>query len=448
MASSKVGRRSLLGLATLATTSCAAPRAPLPPNAGQNAGPNAGPGPRGGADRWATFREEFRLSKERIHLASLLLASNPKVVRDAVERFRGMLDDDPVTTLERDFETGEHTNATLDAASRYLGAPRDEIALTDSTTSGITNVMGGLDVMRGDHVLTTKHDHFVTHETLRLLAERTGATVEQVALYDKPSEAKAASMAQAIEKAIRPTTRAVVVTWVHSSTGVKTPVRAIADVLARANAARAVQERIVLCVDGVHGFGVENVTMGDLGADFFVAGCHKWIFGPRGTGIAWGRADLWPRLRMLACPFDGRYVMAREYGGDVPKVTGRTMSPGGFRAFEHRWALREAFDLHLSLGKADVEARIHELSTRCKRGLASMKHVTLHTPLDEAISSGIVCFEVAGLTPDKVVKRLHEGGIVASTTPYRPSYARLTPALVNSPAEIDKALAAIAALAT
>ena len=101
-------------------------------------------------------------------------------------------------------------------------------------------------------------------------------------------------MTDAIATAIQPATRVVAITWVHSGTGVKTPVRAIADAVAAANAKRTAAERILLCVDGVHGFGVEDATVADLGCDFFAAGTHKWMFGPRGTGVLWGRAELWP----------------------------------------------------------------------------------------------------------------------------------------------------------
>jgi selenocysteine lyase/cysteine desulfurase len=52
-------------------------------------------------------------------------------------------------------------------------------------------------------------------------------------------------------------------------------------------------DRALLCVDGVHGFGAESASMKDLGADFFAAGCHRWLFGPPDTGILWGRKDAW-----------------------------------------------------------------------------------------------------------------------------------------------------------
>jgi selenocysteine lyase/cysteine desulfurase len=77
-----------------------------------------------------------------------------------------------------------------------------------------------------------------------------------------------------------------------------------------------------------------------------------------------------------------------------------------------------------------------------------MKHVTLRTPMSAALSSGIVCFEVAGMKPDAVVDRLHdEHKIIVSTTPYATSYARLSPGLINTPEEIDRTLVAIRAMA-
>lgn len=430
-------RRSFFGLAALAAAGCRTTTL--------REGSTASPGPAAGG--WEAFRDEFSLARDRIHLAGLLFASYPRAVREAIESHRQRLDVDPVETLEYDFETGEYTHATLDAAARYLEVARDEIALTDSTTSGLALVIGGLTLRPTEEILTTRHDHWVMHESLRLLAERSGAVVHTVPLYDRPAEASPAAMTQAIERALTPATRVVAITWVHSSTGVKTPVRAISEVVAKANASRSPEQRALLCVDGVHGFGVENATMPDLGCDVFVAGCHKWIFGPHGTGIVWARPDAWARIRPVAMPFHMGYVMAREYGlGNEPQADGPTRTPGGFRAFEHRWALAEAFNLHLRLGKADVEARIHELAQQCKRGLAKLPKVTLHTPMDPSCSAGVVCFEVAGLEPDAVVARLKAEHIVASAAPYRPSYARFTPGLTNSPDEIDRAVGQVARL--
>jgi hypothetical protein len=60
---------------------------------------------------------------------------------------------------------------------------------------------------------------------------------------------------------------------------------------------------------------------------------------------------------------------------------------------------------------------------------------------------GLVCFEVEGLEPDSVVKKLKGMQTVASSTPYRLSFARFTPRLTNFPDEIAQAVAAVRSLA-
>ncbi len=117
------------------------------------------------------------------------------------------------------------------------------------------------------------------------------------------------------------------------------------------------------------------------------------------------------------------------------------------RSTAGRWALGEAFQFHLGIGKRKVAERIHELNRQCKQGLASMKNVTLHTPQRDDASAGIITFEIAGVEPKAIVERLLEKGIVASTTPYATSYARLAPGLLNTPQEIERTLAELKAMA-
>ena len=122
-------------------------------------------------------------------------------------------------------------------------------------------------------------------------------------------------------------------------------------------------------------------------------------------------------------------------------------TPGGFHSFEHRWSLGEAFAFHQRIGRERVTARIHELGRQCKEGLRKMSHVKLRTPLAESLSAGLVCFEVKGVPPPEVVKRLHARHILASVTPYATEYARFSPGILNTPEEIDTTLAAIRELA-
>ncbi len=395
---------------------------------------------------WQEVRSLFNLDKDLIHMSAFYLASHPKPVRDAIERYRQALDANPIMYIVQN-ET-KHETEVLAASSEYLGASAGDIALTDSTTMGLGLLYGGLTLQPGQEILTTTHDHYSTETSLSHRASRTGASVRRVQLYHNPAEASISQMVDTFIQSVRPQTRIVALTWVHSSTGVKLPIKEMAEALSRINAGRDYADRALLCVDGVHGLGVENVTVAELGCDFLVAGTHKWMFGPRGTGLVWGRPDAWPVANPIIPTFyEPAYEIWMKYRKPEPIPVGATMTPGGFHSFEHRWALNEAFKLHMQIGKSRIAERIHTLNSQLKEGLAKMKHVVLQTPLSPAVSAGIVCFEVRGMEPIPVVQRLRQKKIVASITPYATLYARLSPSLLTSPDDVDATLKAVAELA-
>ncbi len=397
---------------------------------------------------WAGVRAEFPLSRDYIHMALMLLTSHPRTVREAIDRHRRGLDDNPVVYGLANF--GKLEDAVRAAAADYTGGKPDEIALTGNTTTGLALLYGGLPLRPRQEILTTTHDHFWAHEALRLRALHTGAAVRKIPLYAVPEKATADEIVGNLVKGVGPRTRAVAVTWVHSSTGVKLPIRRMADALADVNKKRAEADRVLLCVDGVHGFGVEAESVGGSRAATSSSpaatnGCSARA-APGSSGAAptpgrgtqgiiptfeWAAFELW---------MQGKTPESLPPG---PRVT-----PGGFHAFEHRWALAEAFRFHLAIGKPRVADRIHELARRCKQGLAAIGgKVKLRTPMADDLSSGITCFEIDGMVPNKIVERLLEKKIIASDSPYATSYARLTPGLLNTPEEVDRAVAEVKALA-
>ncbi len=388
---------------------------------------------------WGSVRDQFPLTRELSHFAAFALAAHPAPVAAAIDRHRKGLDRDThgyLTEHEVDNEI-----AVRAAAAEYLDVAGGEVALTDSTTMGLGLLYGGLRLRADQEVVTTEHDFYSTHEALRLRSERTGTKVSRVRLYDSAADASADEIVGRLLAAVTTKTRAVAVTWVHSGTGVKLPIAAIADGLRDLNAGRDADDRALLCVDGVHGLGVENVTAAELGCDFLVAGTHKWLFGPRGTGIVWGSAQAWQAVDVAIPPFEPvsyvAWVEGRAPTGQEPGFTG---TPGGYHSFEHRWALAEAFRFHLDIGKAAIAERTHEQATGLKEGLTELG-VTVVTPMSPELSAGIVCVRVGA--PEETLGRLSGAGISAGMTPYAEPYVRFGPSIVTSPREVDGLLEAI-----
>jgi selenocysteine lyase/cysteine desulfurase len=394
---------------------------------------------------WTSVRAQFALDPRVTNFSTFLLAPHPRPVRNAVARYARALDRDAKRYLDRQEDMNAAEQRVRSSAARYLNVARDELALTDSTTMGLALLYGGLQLSEDDEVLTTTHDFYSTHEALRLRALRTGAHVRRIRLYENARTASVDEIVSAVRRSVTPKTRVLAVTWVHSSTGVKLPIRAIADALR--------STRVLLCVDGVHGFGIEATTPRELGCHFLVSGCHKWLFGPRGTGVIWGRSDAWDAVTPTIPTFDGR-AFRPWLEGQPPPPSGipglpraAAMTPGGFHSFEHRWALADAFEFRRRIGRGRAAARTHALARRLKDGLAEVKRVRLVTPHSPALSAGLVCFGVEGQDPFEFVDRLYaRARIVASVTPYSMRYVRLGPTIANAPAEVDRVIRAVASV--
>jgi selenocysteine lyase/cysteine desulfurase len=167
------------------------------------------------------------------------------------------------------------------------------------------------------------------------------------------------------------------------------------------------------------------------------------MFGPRGTGIVWGRREAWAHVQPTVPAFEEGPYDAWMNGRDPGATRAAWVSPGGFHAYEHLWALPAAFAFHGQIGRSRIAGRIHELNAQIKEGLAALPGIRIHTPRDARLSSGLVAFEVAGRTPEDVVQRLGARRIIASTSPYRPSYVRLAGSLLNTPEEVAMAVRAV-----
>jgi selenocysteine lyase/cysteine desulfurase len=397
---------------------------------------------------WGQVRKQFRLSPSWLHFAGFFISSHPAPVRDAIDAYRKAIDENPFAVVEGGlFEDEAHNlqSRVREVLASYLGGQPEEVALTQNTTTGLALIYHGLQLKPGQEILTTHHDHEVHHEAIQLSTLRSGASFRKIALFEEASRATAEDIVSRIQSSIRPETRVVGITWVHSQSGIRLPIRRIADALSRVNAQRDPAERIVLVVDGVHGLGCTDETVAAMGADYFSAGTHKWMFGPRGTGLVWAKAEGWARLRPTLPNFSDEetYVAWKQNRPPRTPNNARRMTPGGFQAYEHQWATVAAVRMHQAIGRARVASRVAELNGRIKDALAGMPKVKVHTPRDPALSAGIVCFEVEGQSPESVVKSLLARRVIASTSPYANTYARLSAGIFNTPAEVDQAVAAL-----
>lgn len=382
-------------------------------------------------DPWTGLKQLFNQDPDYLHFSNFLVASHPRPVREAIERYRAQIDRNPGLAMDWDLqETWKREGQVREWAGRYLNATPPQIALTGSTSEGLAMIYGGIKVRADQEILTTEHEHYATQNVLDFRVRREGTQVRRIRLFDSASGVSADEVLGNIQRNIRPNTRVLGMTWVQSGSGVKLPIGEIGQLVNEYNRNRDDNDRLLYVVDGVHGFGVENLDFPAMHCDFFIAGTHKWMFGPRGTGLVCARDS------------QNTYVtpMVPTFSEDTNFAT--TMTPGGYHAFEHRWAADEAFKLHLQLGKAAVQARIHALNAELKAQLLAHPQIELVTPRSPALSAGFTFFRVKGQDCDAVASYMMKNRVVIDAVDRDVGpVIRTSPGLLNSSDEIQRFMA-------
>jgi selenocysteine lyase/cysteine desulfurase len=382
-------------------------------------------------EKWPQLRSLFELDYSLAHFSNFLITSHPRPVREAIAQFRAELDRNPAAAVDYESEAiWKHEDNARNWAANYLAVKPAQIALTGSTTEGLSLIYTGIHIRPDQELLTTEHEHSSAYAAMRFRKQRENTLMREIRLYDDPQTLSVDQVVQKLKSELRPNTRVLALTWVHSGSGVKLPIGEIGKMVREHNQGRAEADRLLLCVDGVHGFGIENVNFADLNCDYFIAGTHKWLFGPRGTGIICsatpGMDNMTPTVGSFSRPDDS---------------FASVMSPGGYHSFEHRWALGKAFELHLLLGKADVQARIHQLNSYLKQRLQSLKGVQLVTPISPAFSAGFTFFKTPHVDEDAIAAYLTRNGVIVDAVNRDVGpVVRMAPGLLNTEADIDRAI--------
>jgi len=379
-------------------------------------------------DPWTGFKQLFNQDPDYLHFSNFLVATHPKPVREAIERYRAQIDRNPGLAMDWGLqETWKREGQVREWAGRYLKATPAQIALTGSTSEGLAMIYGGIKVRPDQEILTTVHEHYATEFSLDFRVRKEQTRVRKIRLFEHANRVSVDEVLGNIQRNIRPNTRVLGMTWVQSGSGVKLPMGEIGKLVEDHNRNRDDRDRILYVVDGVHGFGVENLDFPDMHCDFFIAGTHKWMFGPRGTGLVCARDP------------QNKYVtpMVPTFSEDQDFAT--TMTPGGFHAFEHRWAADEAFKLHLQLGKAQVQARIHALNTELKDHLLAHPQIELVTPRSPELSAGFTFFRVKGQDSEAVADYMMKNRVVIDAVDRDVGpVIRTSPGLLNSSDEIQR----------
>ena len=195
--------------------------------------------------------------------------------RELIERMEA----NPIRFFDRELED------RLDAARRevaaFLNADPQGMVVVPNATAGVATALASLRLRPGDELLTNDHEYNATLNQLDAAAERANARVVRVRIplpIRHPEEVVEAHLA-----AVTPRTRIALISHVTSASALVFPIETLVRELDRLG--------VDTIVDAAHAPGMVPVDLEALRAAYWTGNGHKWLCGPKTSGVLVVRED-------------------------------------------------------------------------------------------------------------------------------------------------------------
>ena len=327
----------------------------------------------------ASAEDGFLLDRGLAYLNTGTIGPCRRETLEATHRAWATLEANPVAHYGR-YQGEALIEDTRTVAARFLGCELDELAMTTSTTSGMNAIAQGLRLNAGDRVLLTDQEHAGGLHCWQYLARHHGIVLDVVSI--PRGEFDAEGIVRVMAKGMRPGTRVLSVSHVLSSTGLRMPIAELSAVA---------RSRGALCVvDGAQAVGAMRVNVRELGCHAYATSGHKWLMGPKGTGLLFIAKDAQAVIRPMA--FDESYSTYSNGNGvvNLPGLLG----------------LGEAIRLLERRGMAHVEAHNLQLRNALADRLRALEGLTLVSPPAGALASPLLTALLAARFDRTTVSRM------------------------------------------
>jgi selenocysteine lyase/cysteine desulfurase len=356
------------------------------------------------------------------YLNTASLGPTPRPVLERVMQAWRELETNPVLNAYGTGTVLAAADAVRGEAAGLLGCTADEILITRGTTDGMITLSNAVRLERGDHILTTDQEHEGGEACWMHRARREGLHVDRVAIA--PEERDVAAILRRFADGIRPATRVISVSHVITTTGLRMPIAEIS-ALARA--------RNILCiVDGAQAVGAIQVDVKALGCHAYATSGHKWLMGPKGTGLLYVDREAGALIE------PSQWELGHGYGSESIGISPQPLAIG----------LGAAIAAMRAIGMAEVERRNVTLRNYAWRALSGLSGVRLVGPPPGSGNTPLVAFRI----PAEIVARdlrirlaQRHNVMVKSAEPRWLNGLRLSPHLFNSERDVDLAIAALRA---
>ncbi len=366
-------------------------------------------------DFWAQIQAAFTLDRNLINFNNGGVCPSPRIVQDALRRQLEYANQAPSYYMWRNLEP--EIEAVRTRLARHFGCDREEMAITRNASEALLIAIAGIDLQRGDEVLTTDQDYPRMINGIKQRERREGVKMVQVTFPHVPRSKQ--ELVDAIERGITSRTKLILICHVINLTGQIWPVKEIVEMGRKRN--------IPVIVDGAHAFAQFPYSNSELGCDYYGVSLHKWLMAPIGTGFLYVRKNKIESLWPLMADNEAQHTDIRKFE-----------EIGTHPAANHN-AISEALTFHEMIGPERKAARLRYMRSRWIDKIRNEKNVYFNTNLAPDHSCGIANVGITGIEPAKLAEWLLAKYAIFTTTIVHKQYQglRITPNVYTTLSEID-----------
>ncbi|MEM1058514.1 MAG: SufS family cysteine desulfurase [Verrucomicrobiota bacterium] len=358
-----------------------------------------------GTTNLAAYRVDFPILGKQVNGKTLIYFDNGATTqkpKQVIAAIRAYYENDN-SNVHRGTHTlstraTERFEAARTRAARFIGAEAEEVIYTGGTTDGINlvaNSWGVSNLREGDKILLTEMEHHSNLVPWQMLAERTGARLEYLAV----DEATGLLDLDLLDERLADGVKLLAMVHVSNVLGTENPVAEICAAARRAG--------VVTLVDAAQTIGHQPLDVQALGCDFLAAGAHK-MAGPTGFGILYGRRELLEAMP----PWRGGGEMIRtvEYShstwNELPyKFESGTPNIAGAIGFH------AAMDFLDAVGREAINAHDRELGAYAAARIAELPGMRILGPPPGQPRAGLVAFVHESIHAEDICTLADEAGI-------------------------------------
>ena len=189
----------------------------------------------------------------------------------------------------RPISTENAVRPAADALARFVGSKGERIAFVTNATEAVTTVLRAIDFKPGDEILMLDCVYNAVRLAIEDTCKRTGARPVLVPL---PIPLNVNDVVGRIADAAGNRTRLAIIDHIASRTAVVFPVTEITAAL------KAKGVRVL--IDGAHALGHLPLNLEAIGADWYTANGHKWLYTPKGCAMFYAAPDVASRTVPLS----------------------------------------------------------------------------------------------------------------------------------------------------